>query len=330
MRTAILGPVVLVISLTAAPPSLAADGVKVPLGLDAYLPVPADNPLTPERVELGRRLFQDKLLSRDRSVACSSCHDPERNFTDEKPLAEGVFGRVGNRRVPAILNRAYGTAFFWDGRIPTLEEQVLQPIINEKEMDMTLAEVVERLKQDDGYRQSFQSVFGSEISKKNIAYSLAAYVRTILSGNSRYDRYVNGDQKALTPIEREGLEIFRGKGRCTNCHLGPNLTDEKFRNTGIAWKNGALSDLGRYQTTEDERDRGSFKTPTLRNVAERAPYMHDGSLATLTDVIGYYSRGGNKNPYVDRELLPLNLTASEQEALEAFLHSLTGPVQEGL
>ncbi len=327
MRLSALVAGVFAATLAALP---AAERLDIPLGLDNYLPVPEDNPLTREKVELGRRLFNEKQLSRDGTVACSTCHDPKRNFTDDKPLAEGVFGRIGARRVPAILNRAYGTAFFWDGRIPTLEEQVLQPIINDKEMDMTLEEAVARLQKDEEYAAEFDSVFGHAITEQDVSHSLASYVRTILAGNSRYDRYLNGEGDALTELERRGLEIFRGKGNCTDCHLGPNLTDEKFRNTGIAWKDGELVDLGRFRFTKRENDRGSFKTPTLRNAAGRAPYMHDGSLATLSDVADYYDRGGNRNPWLDRELLPLRLTDAEKEALVAFLHTLTGPVREGI
>ncbi|MDE0167267.1 MAG: c-type cytochrome [Bryobacterales bacterium] len=327
MRLSALVAGVFAATLAALP---AAERLDIPLGLDNYLPVPEDNPLTREKVELGRRLFNEKQLSRDGTVACSTCHDPKRNFTDDKPLAEGVFGRIGARRVPAILNRAYGRAFFWDGRIPTLEEQVLQPIINDKEMDMTLEEAVARLREDEEYAVEFDSVFGHAITEQDISHALASYVRTILAGNSRYDRYLNGEGDALTELERRGLEIFRGKGNCTDCHLGPNLSDEKFRNTGIAWKDGELTDLGRFRFTKRENDRGSFKTPTLRNAAGRAPYMHDGSLATLSDVADYYNRGGNRNPWLDRELLPLRLTDAEKEALVAFLHTLTGPVREGL
>ena len=327
MRLSALVAGVFAATLAALP---AAERLDIPLGLDNYLPVPEDNPLTPEKVELGRRLFNEKQLSRDGTVACSTCHDPKRNFTDDKPLAEGVFGRIGARRVPAILNRAYGTAFFWDGRIPTLEEQVLQPIINDKEMDMTLEEAVARLRKDEEYAAEFDSVFGHAITEQDVSHALASYVRTILAGNSRYDRYLNGEGDVLTELERRGLEIFRGKGNCTDCHLGPNLTDEKFRNTGIAWKDGGLADLGRFRFTKRENDRGSFKTPTLRNAASRAPYMHDGSLATLSDVADYYNRGGNRNPWLDRELLPLRLTDAEKEALVAFLQTLTGPVRDGL
>lgn len=327
MRLSVLVGSLLAAALAVLP---AAERLDIPLGLDNYLPVPEDNPLTREKVELGRRLFNEKQLSRDGTVACSTCHDPKRNFTDDKPLAEGVFGRIGTRRVPAILNRGYGTAFFWDGRIPTLEEQVLQPIVNDKEMDMTLEEVVARLQEDEEYAAEFDSVFGHAITEQDVSHALASYVRTILAGNSRYDRYLNGEGDALTEMERRGLEIFRGKGNCTDCHLGPNLTDEKFRNTGIAWKNGELTDAGRFRFTEREHDRGAFKTPTLRNVAERAPYMHDGSLATLRDVADYYHRGGNRNPWLDRELLPLQLTDADKEALAAFLHTLTGPVRDGL
>ena len=321
---------VMLTAILAFPGFAAADRLAIPLGLDAYLPVPEDNPLTPRKVELGRRLFNDKQLSRDEKIACSTCHDPKKHFTDEKPLAEGVFGRKGNRRVPAILNRAYGRAFFWDGRIPTLEEQVLQPILNEKEMDMKVEEVIERLRPDHGYREAFEAVFTRPINEDDLARALASYVRTILTGDSRYDRYINGDSGALSKLERRGLDVFRGKGNCIDCHVGPNLSDERFRNTGIAWKDGKLDDIGRFEFSKIEKDRGAFKTPTLRNVAERAPYMHNGSLASLEDVVDYYSRGANRNPYLNREIHVLNLSDQEKHALVAFLHALTGEVHEGM
>ena len=307
----------------------AAPSLQPPLGLDALMPVPADNPLTPERVALGRKLFLDPILSADRSISCASCHDPERSFTDNRPKSVGVSQRVGPRRVPKLLNRGYGRSFFWDGRIRTLEEQVLQPVTNTLEMDLGLAEAVERLRVEAAYASGFRKAFGRQPNQDDLARALASYVRTILSGDSRYDRYVAGDPEALDPTERLGLEVFRTKGNCVTCHLGPNLTDERFHNTGIGFRDGRIDDDGRFTVTGREQDRGAFKTPTLRNVAETAPYMHDGSIETLEDVIDDYDEGGTANPYLDREMTKLGLTESEKAALAAFLKALSGPVREG-
>jgi cytochrome c peroxidase len=283
-----------------------AAAITIPLGLDLYMPVPEANPVTPEKIELGRRLFHDRRLSRDQSISCASCHIPERAFADDKPVAVGVFGRKGNRNVPAIINRGYGRAFFWDGHVPTLEEQVVQPILNPKEMDLTLPEASARV----------------GLAPEEIANALASYVRSILSGDSPYDRYVNGDREALSAEQQQGLQIFRGKGNCTACHVGPNLTDEKLHNTGVAWREGQLTDKG--------AGRGEFKTPTLRETARTAPYMHDGSLSTLADVIEFYSEGGRANLNLDGEIRALRLTDIEKRQIEAFLRSLSGQVTEGL
>ena len=261
----------------------ASDRPEIPLGLDLYLPVPEDNPLSPERVALGRTLFFDPILSRDRRLACAGCHDPERAFTDGRTVSQGVFGRKGVRHVPTLINRGYGRAFFWDGRISSLEEQVLQPIQDPKEMDMTLKDVVERLRRHQEYTELFQAVFGRIPTHVDLANALASYVRTILSGDAPIDRYMNGERNALSAQARDGLRIFRGRGNCTACHIGPTFTDERFHNTGVAWKlpraeeSGELLDQGRYMVTGKEDDSGAFKTPTLREVALTAPYMHDGS-----------------------------------------------------
>ncbi len=303
---------------------------EIPVGLDLYLPVPEDNPLRPERVALGRRLFFDPVLSRDRSLACAGCHDPERAFTDGKALSVGVYGRVGTRSVPTIVNRAYGSSFFWDGRISTLEDQVLQPIQDPKELDMPIRDVVVRLRRDREYSERFQAVFGRIPTDVDLANALASYVRTILSGDAPIDRYLGGDLDALSDRAREGLRIFQGKANCSECHLGPTFTDERFHNTGVAWQDGTLLDQGRFIVTGNEEDRGAFKVPTLRNVERTAPYMHDGSLATLEEVIEFYNRGGNANPYLDAELRRLNLTPTEQQAVVTFLHALSGRVQDGI
>ena len=303
---------------------------RLPLGLDLYMPVPEDNPLTRDKVELGRQLFSDPILSRDKSLACAGCHEPERAFTDGRTVSRGVFGRKGTRHVPTLINRGYGRAFFWDGRISSLEEQVLQPIQDPKEMDMTLRDVVDRLRGDREYSELFQAVFGGIPTHVDLANSLASYVRTILSGNSPVDRYDTGEREALSQQERQGLGMFFGKGNCWVCHFGPTFTDERFHNTGVAWRDGELLDQGRYMVTGKEKDRGAFKVPTLREVARTAPYMHDGSLATLEEVIDFYNRGGNPNPYLDSELLPLKLTSEEKQALISFLHALSGRVQDGI
>jgi len=302
----------------------------IPLGLDLYLPVPDNSPMTPANVALGRKLFFDPILSRDQSLACASCHNPERAFTDGRTVSKGVFGRQGPRNVPTLINRAYGKTHFWDGRTTSLEQQVLQPIQAAHEMGMTVEEAVERLKQKRTYRKAFQSTFGQAVDSVHLARALAGYVRTILSGNAPVDRYINGEREALSEEARRGLRLFRGKANCTACHLGPSFTDEQFHNTGIAWRDGAWLDPGRFGVTGDEADRGAFKTPTLREVARTAPYMHDGSLSTLEKVIEFYNRGGNPNPYLDEELRPLRLTDEKKADLLAFLRSLSGTVQEGL
>ncbi|MBK5292278.1 MAG: cytochrome-c peroxidase [Acidobacteriia bacterium] len=279
--------------------------VAIPLGLDLYLPTPEDNPLTIENIEQGRRLFFDRRLSRDGTISCSSCHDPDRAFSDDSPVAVGIAGRQGHRNSPALINRGYGRLFFWDGRLTTLEAQVLKPIEDPNEMDLTLPEAAARV----------------NLPPEEISRALASFVRSILSGDAPYDRYINGDRNTLSREQQLGLQIFRGKGNCTACHVGPNFTDEKLHNTGIAWRDGRLADEG--------AGLGNFKTPTLREIARTAPYMHDGSLATLEDVVDFYDGGGRPNPHLDSEIRPLRLAAGEKKALTAFLRALNGVIQEG-
>jgi cytochrome c peroxidase len=288
---------------------LAAALIAIPLGLDLYMPVPDDNPITTERLEQGRKLFFDTRLSRDRMISCSSCHDPQRAFTDGRPVAIGVFNRVGRRSAPALVNRGYGRAFFWDGRATTLEEQVLKPIEDADEMDLTIAEASARV----------------GLPAEDISRSLASFVRSLLSGGSPFDRYIDGARDALTAEQQAGLHIFRGKANCTACHVGPTFSDESFHNTGVAWRNGALLDEGRFAVTGNTPDHGAFKTPTLREVARTAPYMHDGSIATLDEVIEFYDRGANVNPWLDADIRPLKLTSVEKQSLVAFLQSLDSP-----
>lgn len=309
---------------------LGAERRPVPLGLDAYMPTPADNPLTPEKIVLGRRLFFDKQLSRDATLSCATCHDPELGFTDDNPVSVGVGGQRGSRRTPRLINRGYGQSFFWDGRATTLEDQVLQPIENPIEMDLPITEAVRRLRGDETYGALFDDAFGLPPSSETTAMALASYVRTIVSGDSPYDLYVAGDESALSERQRRGLGVFRGKGACTVCHLGPNLSDEEFHNTGVGWSNGEVQDEGRYLVTADSADLGAFKTPSLRDVALSGPYMHDGSLATLKEVVEFYDKGGEPNSRLDEDIQRLDLTEPEKDDLVSFLEALNGKIREGL
>jgi cytochrome c peroxidase len=320
----------LLFPLAALTALLAAGPARTPpLGLDAYMPVPPSNPLTAEKVALGRKLFFDAVLSRDRTISCATCHDPKLGFTDNKPVAEGIAGQKGTRRTPRLINRGYGRSFFWDGRAATLEQQVLEPIENPIEMDMKLPEVTARLNADAAYAAEFRTVFSRPPDVEALQQALASYVRSIVSGDAPYDRYVAGQSDALTPAQRRGLELFRGKGNCSVCHLGPNLTDEEFHNTGVGWKDGASEDPGRAKVTSAASDSGAFKTPTLREIASTGPYMHDGSLATLNDVIEFYDKGGEPNPRRSREIQRLDFSEQEKADLLAFLKALSGEVREG-
>jgi len=306
-----------------------ASGPAAPLGLDLYRPTPADNPLTPAKIALGRRLFQDRRLSRDGMLSCAVCHDPSRAFTNGRVVALGVDGSAGRRNVPTLINRVYGASFFWDGRAESIEQQVVQPLLSPREMATTPDAVVATVRRDGKYRRQFLAAFGREPQLNDIARALASYVRTIRSGNSRYDRFRSGAASALTEREQRGMRVFFGTGSCGSCHAGPNITDERFHNTGVAFRNGRLLDPGRVVVTQKAVDRGAFKTPTLREVARTAPYMHDGSLATLEDVVDYYDRGGSANPGLDVILHPLGLSVEDKRALVAFLRALSGKVQEG-
>ena len=308
---------------------LHGETLRVPLGLDAYVPAPESNPVTREKVELGRALFFWKGLSRDRSLSCGGCHVPEKAYSDGKARAIGVRGQVNSRRTPPLLNRAWGKSFFWDGRAATLEDQVLQPVRNPIEMDLSLDEIAPRVRADGELGAHMRAVFGREAEREDVARALASYVRSILAGDSPYDQYVAGRRDALNEQQQIGLKLFRGKANCAACHVGTNLTDERFHNTGTSWKDGAWTDPGRAAVSKDEADRGAFKTPGLREVARAAPYMHDGSLRTLEDVVDFYDKGGRENPLIDSEVRPLKLTRDEKRALVEFLKSLTGKVSEG-
>jgi cytochrome c peroxidase len=298
--------------------------------MSAMMPVgvPADNPHTDEKAALGKRLFFDKILSNDRTVSCATCHEPDRAFADTKALAVGISGRVGKRHSPALINRAFGRAHFWDGRAVSLEAQVVQPISDRNEMDLALEDAVARLAGDPAYRESFQSVFGQQASADNLGRALATYLRTIRSTDSPYDRFIAGTSDAMTTEQQQGLQIFRTKARCIFCHSEPLFTDEQFQNTGVAWLADASSyqDDGHFMVSNRQSDRGKFKTPTLREIARTAPYMHDGSLATLEEVVDFYDKGGRPNQNLFPLLRPIGLTPAEKQQLIKFLEALSGTV----
>jgi cytochrome c peroxidase len=329
-RAAILVATAVVVVLAAAwaktPPSVPADTLpadlsvdSVPLGLGPR-PASPDNPLTAARVALGRKLFFDPSLSRDGTVACATCHRPDHGFSspDGKPL--GVGGQQANRRAPTILNRAYGTAFFWDGRASSLEEQALDPIANPDEMGSSVADAVARLKASAAYKDGFAAAFDDGVTATNLGRALASFERVLLRGDSPIDRFrERGERDAMSDAERHGLWLYESKGQCWRCHAGKNFTDEAFHNTGVGW-GGA--DVGRYTVTRAAADRGKYKTPTLRGVKLTAPYMHDGSLKTLEEVVEFYNKGGGANPNLDPVVRPLGLSKEELADLVAFLKAL--------
>ena len=304
-----------------------ADGyeLKVPLGLDPdALSVPTANPLSAAKVELGEMLYFDARLSSDGTIACSSCHDPAKGFTDQKQVSSGVNGKTGTRNSPTVINTAFNIFQFWDGRAPSLEEQAKGPIANPVEMASTLDVSVQNIAKIAGYRPYFEKAFGDPVvTIDHVVEALASYERTVLSGNSQWDRFIDGDKTALSESAQRGLHLFEGKALCTRCHVGFNLTDGLFHNLGVGM--GAESpDLGRFVVSKEEKDKGAFKTPTLRDLQRTAPYMHDGSVKTIEEVIDLYDRGGEKNPWLDPKMEPLKLSADEKEDLAAFLRSLEG------
>ncbi|MCX6596322.1 MAG: c-type cytochrome [Acidobacteria bacterium] len=308
--------------------------VRVPLGLPD-VPVPETNPLTAEKIALGRQLYFDPLLSVDRTVSCASCHHPDKGFADGRRTALGVGAQTGTRSAPTVLNAAYSRRQFWDGRAASLEAQAGGPIANPIEMNLPHEVCVARLQAEASYRAAFQKAFGSEvISMEMVQQALASFERTLLSGDSPFDRFrYGGDAQALSPEAQRGLAVFLDpqKGNCASCHLIGDqhalLTDGLFHNIGIgADAEGGFKDAGRFAETQAPADRGAFKTPTLRQIGATAPYMHDGSLKTLRQVVDYYVGGGNSNPQLDRRVRPLELTGQERGDLVAFLESLSGPV----
>ena len=331
-----------------------------PLGLPAPLPIPDNNPLTQEKVTLGRRLFFDRRLSPNDTMSCAMCHVPAQGFTvNELRLAVGINGKTTKRNPPALYNVAYQRLLFHDGREFTLEDQIISPLTNPAEMgNPSIGYVVDKIRRLSDYAEQFRLAFGEEVSVMTLGKAIASYERTLLSANSPFDRwYFAGDPTAVSDEVKAGFKIFTGKGQCFACHTVTKdaalFTDQGFHNTGAAQLQiipektievdlgGGLrvqmprtqvdeiltlpgKDLGRYEVTLEPTDLWRYKTPSLRNVVLTAPYMHNGALLTLEEVIDYYDHGGTGSEGQDPRISALDLTSEEKKSLLAFLRSLTG------
>lgn len=314
--------------------------------------IPEDNPLTKGKVDLGRKLYFDKRLSADDTVSCATCHDPNKGFADGEIVAIGIKGQKGARNSPTVLNTAFLDFQFWDGRALTLEEQAKQPIINPVEMGMPSHDaVVEKISNISEYITDFKNVFGTDsITIDHIAQAIASFERTLITLNTPFDRFIAGEDNAISASAKRGWELFQGKARCITCHefnvSYPFFTDNKFHNIGVAMKDKdfvdlarkaartnadpatlaheeASSELGRYLVTKEPKDIGAFKTPGLRNITLTAPYMHNGSEPTLESVVEFYNKGGEPNPNLDGGIRPLNLSEEEKMDLAEFMKTLT-------
>lgn len=348
------------IALAAAAQSAAQSPEKPPPGAPAELyrlAVPPAKAPTPEAVHLGEKLFREKRLSADGTIACATCHVPEKGFVDHKIVSEGVQGKKGTRNAPSVLNALFNETQFWDGRAPTLEEQAKLPVLNPVEMAMkSPADVMARALAIPEYRDGLARLYHHDPpTYDDLVSAIAAFERTQVAGVSPFDRYLKGDERAISESARRGWTLFNGKGRCLSCHsfggVAPIFSDQKFHNIGIAAhvQNFAslahraaaivevgnekqidelalqteFSELGRFLVTRQTNDIGAFKTPQLRDVLVTAPYMHDGTLATLWDVMDHYNKGGVPNPYLDGGMQRLGLSEREIDDLVAFLASLT-------
>jgi cytochrome c peroxidase len=308
-----------------------------PFGMEEFFAAASHQP-DPARARLGRWLFYDARLSADGSMSCATCHRPEFAFSQPERVPAGIGGQLGTRRTPSIINLGArtvlpdlpdtGPKFFWDGRATSLEQQVLVPIADPREMGMSHPAMLARMSEIAGYRPYFNEAFGSpDITTDRIASALADFVRTRRSGNAPYDRWSYGrDANAMSREAQRGSELFFFSARCATCHAGFNFSDERFHNLGVGWdaRTQAFADPGRMAVSHEPRDRGAFKTPGLRDVDRRPPYMHDGSLSTLRDVVDFYDRGGIRNPGLSGRIRPLGLSESDKNALIAFLKSLNG------
>lgn len=311
------------------------------------VPVPPENPQTSEKIELGKKLFFDRRLSGDGTMSCATCHNPDQAFTDGLDISLSYPTTKNWRNAPTLINVAFSRYLFWDGRAKSLEDQALFPMMSAFEMNQNLDFLEEELRSVPEYVEAFKRVFGGEITKERIAMAIASFERTLVSRNAPIDRFLKGDHNALSAEAKKGYEIFTGKGRCSECHYGVNLSDDKFYALNVP-ENKELEkdprveatrrfvakvyhyedylnlkeDPGRYLITKDKRDWKAFKTPTLREVSKTAPYMHNGVFKTLDEVIDFFDRGGGPGNIV---LKPLNLTSEEKGYIKKFLiEALTG------
>jgi cytochrome c peroxidase len=282
---------------------------------------PANNPQSNLKILLGKQLYFDTRLSKDNTISCATCHNPAMGWSDAGPTSTGIGGQKGGRRSPPVSNAVYAPLQFWDGRSPTLEEQAKGPVANPVEMGNTHESMIRSVQDIPGYVKEFEQVFGtSVVTIDMVADAIAAFERTVVTTDSPFDRYIRGDNEALTKQEKQGLEIFNGKGHCTACHWGGYFSDGRFHNLGVKPTDPSNPDIGRFVITKDSADIGAFKTPTIRDVALRAPYMHNGSEKTLEDVVDLYNKGGRTgDPYISSLILPLGLTKNEKKALVIFM-----------
>jgi len=304
----------------------------VPTGLPP-VPVPADNPMSVAKVELGKALYFEKRMSKDGTVSCATCHDPKTGWTEHRATSEGIAGQTGDRNSPTVINAAYMPVQFWDGRAQSLEEQALGPIENPIEMGHKLEAMISDLSKLTAYKQMFKEAFDSEeITKDKIAKAIAAFERTILSGDSPYDRFQAGDKKALTEAQQRGLAIFTGKGTCDTCHTPPLFSNGRFYNAGVG-ADKPNPDEGRKKVTGEAADMGKFRVPPLREVANTYPYFHDGSVKTLEEAVALMAGGGKDNPNLSpvlKSVRDAKITEQEQKDLVEFLKALSGryPITE--
>ena len=286
--------------------------------------IPKDNPLSAEKIKIGKKLFFDERLSIDGTVSCSFCHNPLLGFSDGRYRSMGIYGLRSKRNSPTIINRLFGQYQFMDGRASNIEEVIVEHIQNSIEMGNNLENLVVTLNSDETYRDEFQNVFGTQVTAEGISKSLASYVRTLVSGNSAFDKFIAGNNGAISESAKRGYDLFKSERlKCSKCHSGDNFSDEKFQNNGAGMDSEA-PDFGRYLETGNEEDKGKFKTPTLRDIARSSPYMHDGSIKSLAEVVEFYNQGGIPNKNLSEYVKPLNLTESEKTDLVEFLRSLTG------
>jgi len=313
----------------AKPAEQTAVTVAVPLGLPP-LPVPADNPMTAEKIELGKLLYFDKRVSKDGTVSCATCHDPKVGWAQNTPNAEGIGHQFGDRNSPTVINAAYATSQFWDGRAKTLEDQAVGPVENPIEMGHSMEAVTAAFNKIPGYKERFQKVFGTDVTKDGFAKAIAAFERTILSGDSPYDKYQAGDKKALSEAQVRGMKLF--EENCAVCHAPPLFSNYRFFNAGVG-SDKPKPDEGRKKVTGDADDMGKFRTPALREVANTGPYFHDGSAKTLEDAVALMAAGGKDNPNLASALKTVKngkLTEANRKDLVEFLKGLSGkyPVVE--